>query len=199
MSKCTTCIELSMPPSDHISTAGDEKHYRPVTVYMLDVEAQRRDEQREPYPPIHMRRTSQKFSLEPPPPRSTIGFVSGQRLQYLGRVIPCPNMQLEIPTFSWMAQMFVTVADALQIFMNGQEDATPLTTRATSYIQKILVESPGTFTVVDIPDAMYDTLLLLKLLGAAPRRARSVKCVPTSEIDALLPETNSLQWTRRIV
>lgn len=165
-------------------TVGGLKHYRAQTVMVCDEEAVVAEYGE--HPPRKKRVAHDRYSSAPPSPGSIIGFVSGFPFFYVGLAIP--TLDLGAHVFKWRESLYVTLNTALHLIYNGGPERTALTTYTKMYMKSRLLAGDGTFSVQHV-DAPFDTLLLVKLLGAESRKTRIITFVTLDHLEACIART----------
>lgn len=178
-----------LPPGMHL-TQGRVEDYEERRVMMLSEHALQQLGHR---PGSGL--LSSSSSKYVPRPGDDVGYVNFKPLKYLGRVRPIASTSF-LHVFGVLDDSYVSLTGVLDLLYAGEKRIV-MYTRA--YAQKSLNASSARLVIRNTPhNSRYDTLLLLKTLGAIDsRNARAHTFVRTRDVDMLLAHSGSdeqLDW-----
>ncbi len=153
-------------------------------------------------PPPKSRRATGKMDIwRPYTPviGGVIGFVGGYELTYSGTCKPHPGFD-SAHIFTAAGRRFVPLTQLMGIFARGGPDGGAIMTRTPEYLRKRFNRAETSVTIRGQPkDEVFDTLILLKLLGAADINATHLTLVSVDTVDAMIAQcgtgSDKLDWS----
>lgn len=116
-----------------------------------------------------------------------IGYVCGVEMIYVGKAIPVERRKdEEIHVFDVKGDKFISSLRAAEILDTCGLEGGRMTQKTMSHLKVIMNRSKKALTIVSQPHSVYDTLMMLKLLGAASTTAPRLTVVPTEAVDDII-------------
>ena len=192
------CVEEDEPvphfPASS-QTEGPREFYEPTNRLVLNkrkllVKAANR------VPPLQVRTKHNRLKVWAnyvPEPGDTVGFIAGSCLTYAGLTV-----SRKIHLFRLDDDLYCPLTRILDVLATGGDDGAPMTSRAKSSLRYFLGRSERAIMVNSGHDDIYDTMVMLKLIGAVAMRSRQQTLVLTADVDTILAECGhgyTLDWT----
>jgi len=127
-----------------------------------------------------------------PPPRvgDVVGFISGLEMRFAGISYPASKSMPSwgVHMFSIDKYMVVSLSQIMPILERGAYDGQKMVTLNIHYVREKLSSAKTSFTITPMPDAVFDTLFLVKMLGAIDKKSPKQSFIRTETIDCLVGE-----------
>jgi hypothetical protein len=139
------------------------------------------------HPPLSRRHGTARFHNSPPHAGECIGFINCFSLLYCGKAYPStlsPSVGAHI--FEWRTRRYITATEASRILMLGGDSGRPIIDYNEHYLHCQLCNANESIDIVNTPTAPYETMLLIKILGAASRRASKITLVKIEAVEELI-------------
>ena len=182
-----------LPPGMHL-TQGRVEDYEARHVMMLSEHALQHLGVR---PPRAQRRMLLKVD-EKYMPRlgDDIGYVNFKPFKYIGLTCPVPGRE-RVHVFGLLDDVYVALTAILNVLYEEGSNRGSMCLYSRKYAHDALNRCSSRIVVQNTHESRYDTLMLLKLLGAIHKGARTQTFIRTTDIDALITHSGSvsqLDW-----